>query len=93
MLGFYFRFNSLKMVALGYVLIFGSAHIVLFVLNGAPTPYAIFMTLGSIVSGLFFPYLLIRVRGGFVYNFMIHFLFYLTLATSLHLLPPPGYGN
>ncbi|MCE9628850.1 MAG: hypothetical protein K8Q91_02520 [Candidatus Vogelbacteria bacterium] len=92
-LAFHFRFECLKKVAVGYILIFGGAHIILFILNSSPTPYAIFMTLGSIVSGLFFPYLLIRVRGGFVYNYVIHFSFYLILATTLHLLPPPGYGN
>lgn len=92
-LAFYNRFASLKKVALGYILIFGSAHVVLFILNGAPTPYATIMTVGAMISGLFFPYLLLRSKGGFVYNYALHFSFYLILAVTFHLLPPPGYWN
>jgi hypothetical protein len=87
----FFRFESIKKVLLGYVLCFGGAHVVLYLLNGAPLPYSIIMTGGAFVSSLIFPFLILRVRGGFVYAYMIHFIFYVILAMLLHAWPPPGY--
>jgi hypothetical protein len=49
------------------------------------------MTGGAFVSSLIFPFLILRVRGGFVYAYMIHFIFYVILAMLLHAWPPPGY--
>ena len=87
----YFRFNTLNSVIKGYALCFGGAHIVLYLLNGAPAPYSLFMTSGAFLSSFIFPYLIIKVRGGFVYAYMIHFVFYFILAMLLHAWPPPGY--
>ena len=87
----FFRFQTLKNVVIGYALCFGGAHIVLYILNGAPAPYSIAMTLGAFLSSLMFPYLILKVRGGFVYSYMIHFVFYILLASLLHVLPLPGY--
>jgi hypothetical protein len=49
------------------------------------------MTLGAFFSALIFPYLMLKVRGGFVYAYMIHFAFYLFLAMFLQLFPVPGF--
>jgi hypothetical protein len=87
----FFRFHTLKKVVIGYVLCFGGAHIVLYLLNGAPTPYALIMTGGAFLSSSVFPYLMLRVKGGFVYAYLIHFAFYVVLAMLLHTWPPPGY--
>jgi len=88
-----FRFDSLTKVVTAYVLTFGGAHVIMFALSGAPTPYAAIMTTGAVLSSLVFPYLILRVKGGFVYSYIIHFMFYLDLALTLHVWPPPGYGG
>ncbi|MDQ5969134.1 MAG: hypothetical protein QG579_291 [Patescibacteria group bacterium] len=87
----FFRFHSLKKVVIGYVVCFGGAHVVLYLLNGAPTSYALVMSGSAFLSSLIFPYLMLRVRGGFVYAYLIHFVFYVVLAMLLHTWPPPGY--
>jgi len=92
-LDLHYRFHSFKSVLMGYALCFGGAHVLLFLITGAPTPYATIMTLGALFSTFIFPYLILRVRGGFVYAYAIHFAFYILLAMILHTLPPPGYGG
>lgn len=81
------EFKSVRQVSIAYALCFGSVHILLFILSGAPTPYALVMTIGSLLSAAVFPYLILKVRGGFVYAYMIHFAFYLALALAVHALP------
>ncbi|MFA5987586.1 MAG: hypothetical protein WC797_02975 [Candidatus Paceibacterota bacterium] len=82
-LSLYFRFLSLKSAMFGYVVLFGGAHVFLFLLNGAPTEYATVMTLGAIFSTLVFPYMILRVRGGFVFNYVFHIIFYLCFGIFL----------
>lgn len=79
-----FRFHSLKKVILGYAVCFGGAHVILFLLNGTPTSYALFMTTGAVLSSLVFPYFILRVQQGFVYTYTIHLVFYIVLAMLLH---------
>lgn len=86
------RMRSLASVITWYVLAFGGAHVVLCALSSAPTQHATFMTTAAVLSSALFPYLLLRVRGGFIYSYAIHVLFYLGLALVLHSWPPPGYG-
>ncbi len=90
--GLYMHCKSLKKVMLRYSLLFGGGHVILFLLSNAPTPHASAMTLAALLSGLVFPYLLLRVRGGFIYSYLIHFVFYLVLALVLHTWPPAGYS-
>jgi len=90
-LEFYSRFNSLKETIAGYAICFGGAHILLFSINGAPTPYALMMIVGSMLSALIFPYLILRIRGGFIYAYVIHLVFYILLASLLRTLPLYGY--
>lgn len=86
-----FRFHSLKKVMLAYAALFGGAHVLLFLLSGTPTPYAVLMTTGAVLSSLVFPYFILRVRQGFVYTYTMHLVFYIVLAMLLHAWPPPGY--
>lgn len=85
------RFHDLKKVVMGYAICFAGAHVLLFFLNGTPTPYAVLMTIGALLSSLIFPYLILRVKGGFVYTYTIHLVFYILLAMFLHVWPPSGY--
>jgi hypothetical protein len=87
----YHAFKTLKEVIVAYAVCFGGAHIALFFFNGSSTDYSIIMTVGALLTSLIFPRLILNVRGGFVYTFMIHFVFYILLATILHIVPPPGY--
>jgi len=86
------RYRSLPQVMLAYAVFFGGAHVLFFVGSGnVPTVYATIMTIGSILSSLVFPRLILRVKSGFVYNFMIHLAFYIILALILHTWPPPEF--
>lgn len=90
-LEFYSRFNSLKETIISYAICFGGAHILLFSINGAPTLYALTMIVGSVLSALMFPYLILRIRGGFIYAYVIHLVFYILIATLLRTLPLYGF--
>lgn len=90
-LGLWQHFRSLPKVVAWYAGLFGGGHVLLFLLSSAPTPHATVMTFAALVSALVFPYLLLRVRGGFIYSYLIHFIFYIALALVLHAWPPPGY--
>ncbi len=88
---FYNRFRSVKKVAIGYFLTFGLAHVLLYAFSGSFLILAITMTTGAMFSSLVFPYLIIKVRNGFLYSYMLHFAFYFVVATLFRLLPPIGY--
>jgi len=87
----YEQFGTLKKVFAGYVICFVGAHLLQFAASGTPLPYAATMTAGAFISAFIFPYLILKVRGGFAYTYLIHFLFYLLIALILHAFPPPGY--
>ena len=90
-LEFKFRFNSLKDTIISYAICFGGAHVILYYISSAPIQFAVIMTVSSLLSALIFPYLILQVRGGFVYSYMIHLIFYILLAILLHTWPLPGY--
>ncbi len=86
------RLQSLYLTIIWYSVIFGGGHVLLFAFTDASSEHATFMTLGALASSFVFPYLLLRVRGGFLYTYTIHVLFYIGLALILHTWPPPGYS-
>ncbi len=86
------RLRSLYRTIIWYSIIFGGGHVLLYAFSDASSQHAAFMTLGALASALAFPYLLIRVRGGFIYTYTLHVLFYILLAIILHTWPPPGYA-
>lgn len=81
----YARTRSLEYTRTLYAILFVGAHIALFGWNGAPILYAGPITLWSLASAFVFPYLLLRVRGGFVYMYTIHLISYVVLATLLRM--------
>lgn len=87
----YNKFGSLKSTVIGYTVCFGGAHFALFFLNDSTFSYPLIMTVSAFISSLVFPYLILRVKGGFIYSYLIHFVFYIILATFFHIFPPPGY--
>jgi len=92
-LGLWRHFHSLSSVVASYAVLFGGGHVVLFLLSNAPTPHATAMTFAALGSALIFPYVVLRVRAGFIYSYLIHFVFYIALALVLHAWPPPGYSS
>ncbi len=89
-LTFHLRFRSFRKVLVGYLTYFVGAHL-LYLFAGMPTMYWAIITMGALLSTVVFPYLILRVRGGFVLTYILHLVFYLGLAMFLHTWPPPGY--
>lgn len=87
----HYRLGSYKKVLVAYAATFGLAHVLLFALSSAPGAYATIMTVAALGSTWVFPRLILRVRGGLVYAYVIHLMFYILLAMFLHAWPPPGY--
>lgn len=83
--------SSVRGVSLAYAFLFGGAHALTYFLLGAPAPYGLVVTLGAFLSAAAFPYLILKVRSGFVYAYMLHLLFYVAAALAIHSWPPPGY--
>ncbi len=83
--------KSLRGVMLWYAILFGGTHALIYALNDAPTPYALAVTMGALASSAVFPYLILKVRSGFVHSYIIHLSFYIFAALVLHTWPPPGY--
>jgi hypothetical protein len=75
--------RNLLFVSLMYGVLFGFAHV--FVLFEIPPAYVGILALGAVSSAALFPYLILRVENGFIYSFMIHWLFYIVL-TITHLI-------
>lgn len=80
-LGARFRFRTTVLL---YAILFGSAHLLL-LFGGQFPPTVLIMTLAAVTSSAFFPYLLLRVRRGFLYCYMIHWAFYAALILLLRL--------
>ena len=70
--------NSLIFVSIAYALIFGAAHIIL--LMDVGLQFTIIFGGAAMLSAIIFPYLILRVRNGIVYSFMVHWAFYLVLT-------------
>lgn len=90
-LAFYYRYNSFKAMLIAYGLLFVGSHIALFALTGAPEDHAAWITGWAACSTLVFPYLILKIRGGFVYAYAIHLSSYIVLSMILHTWPPIGY--
>ncbi len=70
--------RSLLFVSSMYALFFGLAHLVQVVDVGFE--FTLVYGSAALVSAVIFPYLILKVRNGIVYSFMIHWSFYLGLA-------------
>lgn len=79
--------KSLRGIIGAYAAIFGGAHLWLYFLTDVPTLYTLIVTISAILSSLVFPYLITRVKSGFMYGFLIHLAFYVVVAVSFSLWP------
>ncbi len=75
---------SLRNTAIVSALTFGAIHALLG-FSDVPAGYVIRFMLSASVFGLFFPYLLLRVRNGFAYSYVIHWLYYAASVLLPHI--------
>jgi hypothetical protein len=85
------KLRSLKKIVIAYIVCFVGAHVILYIFNKAPKPYTLIMVISAFLSAFVLPYLLLKTRRGFIYTYILHFLFYIALAFLIHDLPGPGY--
>lgn len=79
------RIKSLRGIIAAYAVIFGGAHLWLYFLTDVPNLYTLIITVSAIASSLVFPYLITRIKSGFIYGFLIHLAFYVIVALSFRL--------
>lgn len=77
-----FRLNlTTKKITHIFTTVFVLLH--LFNLLYMPLIFAIIFILGSFVAGLVFPKMIIKNRDGFIYTYLLHWLFYVVLDATL----------
>lgn len=70
--------NNVLFVSLAYMVLFVLGHA--FILLETSAGFVGLYALGAMLSAIAFPFLILRVRNGFVYTFMLHWLFYMGLT-------------
>lgn len=63
--------------------LFGSSHVLL-VLGGKSIMYATVFTFLATIAGFIFPYLILKVKNGFMYSYMLHWTFYAVIIFIAH---------
>lgn len=71
---------SLRRISISCAVGFGAAHILL-ALGGVPTGYVIRFMLSAMAFGFMFPFLILRVRNGLAYSYIVHWLYYAVSVT------------
>ena len=79
---------SIRRISIYCALAFGAAHILL-AFGGVPIGYVIRFMLSAMVFGFVFPYLLLRVRNGLAYSYMIHWTYYAASVVLPHIFSSP----
>ena len=75
---------TLKQIIAFFLVAFGSIHI--FLVLKTDWMIGLLFTIGALVSSVFYPYLLLQTRNGYVYNYMIHLGLYNIAALAAWLL-------
>ncbi len=63
--------------------LFGSAHLLL-VFGGPSFLYVSTFTFFATIAGFVFPYLILKVKNGFMYSYMLHWTFYAAIVVLAH---------
>jgi len=74
-LSFSFQKYSLRTTSIWCAILFGGAHLLL-VFGGGGAVYVVTFTISAIIASFIFPYLILRVKNGFIYSYFLHWLFY-----------------
>lgn len=72
---------SLRKITYLFLIIFPLLHLVNYIYM--PFLFASILFVGSILGALFFPYLILKVRDGFIYTYLLHWSFYLLVDIIL----------
>jgi hypothetical protein len=78
---------SLRTTSNWCALLFGGTHWLL-ALNGAPLGYLLGTVMSATVFGFISPYLILRVRNGLVYTYLLHWLYYAVTIVLTHTIWP-----
>lgn len=82
---FYNSKFSLKTTCMWCAGLFGSAHLLL-VFGGPSLLYISVFTFSATIAGFIFPYLILKVKNGFMYSYMLHWTFYAAIILIAHTL-------
>lgn len=66
---------SLMKISIGCAAAFGAIHLLLG-FGGMPFGYVVRFVVAATVFGFLFPYLILRVRNGLAYSYMVHWIYY-----------------
>lgn len=75
---------SLKNITIFFATVFPLTHLVNYFFT--TTLFALIFQVASIIGGLTFPYLIIKIKNGFLYTYLLHWTFYLILKIILALI-------
>jgi hypothetical protein len=65
--------------------LFGGMHVLL-ALSGSSFIYVAVFTSAATIAGFIFPYLIVRVRNGLVYSYLLHWGFYAVIIIAARVL-------
>lgn len=82
-LSFSFQKFSLRAISVWCAILFGGAHLFL-IFGGETLLYVTVFTVSAFVAGLCFPYLILRVKNGFIYSYFLHWSFYAVVIVLAH---------
>lgn len=78
---------SIRKISIYCALMFAAAHALLG-FGGVPIGYVIRFMISAAAFGLMFPYLILRVRNGLAYSYVIHWLYYAASVVLPHIFMP-----
>lgn len=74
---------SIKTTCMWCAGLFGSAHLLL-VFAGPSILYITTFVFSATIAGFIFPYLILKVKNGFMYSYMLHWTFYAVIVLLAH---------
>jgi hypothetical protein len=80
---------ALWTISVSCALLFGAIHI-LVALEDVPLGYVVRLVIVGTGFGLVFPYLILRMRNGLAYAYMVHWSYYAITASTPHVFYVPG---
>lgn len=78
---------SLRTISIVCALLFGGTHVLL-AYGGMPFGYVARFIGAAMVFGFVFPYLILRLRNGFAYSYLTHWLYYAITVILAHTISP-----
>lgn len=79
---------SIRKISVYCAVVFGGSHVLL-AFGSVPVGYVIRFMVSAAVFGFIFPYLILRVRNGLAYSYMIHWLYYAASVVMPHIFSSP----